>query len=127
MTEVVLDASALLARAFGEPGGERVAAVIAGASVSAANLAEVVQKLLDRGFTDQATQDFIRDLPCEIEPLEADSAVRVGFLRRSTQAFGLSLADRACLELAIRKGLPAFTADRAWAELDLGVEVVLIR
>jgi ribonuclease VapC len=127
MAEVVLDASAILARAFGEPGGERVGAVMVGAFVSAVNLAEVVQKLLERGFTEETTQDVIRDLPCEIEPLEAGSAARVGLLRRRTQALGLSLADRACLELAIRKGFPAITADRAWAELDLGVEVVLIR
>jgi PIN domain nuclease of toxin-antitoxin system len=91
------------------------------------NLAEVVQKLLERGFTEETTQDFVRDLPCEIEPLDAGGAVRVGFLRRKTQASGLSLADRACLELAMRTGVSALTADRAWAELDLGVEVVLIR
>jgi PIN domain nuclease of toxin-antitoxin system len=127
MADVVLDASAILARAFGEPGGERVGAVMVGAFVSAVNLAEVVQKLLERGLTEAATQAFVRDFPCEIEPLEADSAVRLGGLRRKAQAAGLSLADRACLELAIRKALPAMTADRAWADLDLGVEVVLIR
>ena len=35
---VVLDASALLAYAFGEPGGEAVGPLIAGALISAANL-----------------------------------------------------------------------------------------
>ena len=38
-----------------------------------------------------------------------------------------SLADRACLALAMRLGLPALTTDRAWAELDLPVEVVVLR
>jgi ribonuclease VapC len=127
MAEVVLDASALLAQAFGEPGGARVGAVMVGAFVSAVNLAEVVQKLLERGFTEETTKALVRDLPCEIEPLEAGSAVQVGLLRRRTRALGLSLGDRACVELAIRKALPVLTADRAWAELDLGIEVVLIR
>lgn len=31
------------------------------------------------------------------------------------------------LALARRLGLPAYTADRAWREVDLDVEVVLIR
>ena len=102
-------------------------AVMVGALVSAVNLAEVVQKLLEWGFSEEAAQALIDEFVCEIEPLNADDAVRVGLLRRRTQALGLSLADRACLELAIRKALPVLTADRAWAELDLGVEVVLIR
>jgi len=40
---------------------------------------------------------------------------------------GLSLADRACLALAISRDLPVITADRAWARLGLPVEVVLTR
>jgi PIN domain nuclease of toxin-antitoxin system len=31
------------------------------------------------------------------------------------------------LALATRLGVPAVTADRAWANLDLGVEIVCIR
>jgi PIN domain nuclease of toxin-antitoxin system len=44
-----------------------------------------------------------------------------------TRQHGLSLGDRACLGLARRLGLPALTADRAWLDVNSGVEVQAIR
>jgi ribonuclease VapC len=41
--------------------------------------------------------------------------------------YGLSLGDRACLALALTRGEPAVTADRQWAQLDLGIRIELIR
>ena len=39
----------------------------------------------------------------------------------------LAMADRACLATAAVRGCTALTADRAWATLDLGVDVEVIR
>jgi ribonuclease VapC len=127
MTEVVLDTSAVLAAVFGEAGADRVSAVAENSHLSTVNLVEVVQKLVDRGFGDEVIEATLNDLPCRIEPLDARTGVRAGRLRRVTRSAGLSLGDRVCLVLAERLGLPVLTADRAWAGLDLGVEVVLIR
>jgi PIN domain nuclease of toxin-antitoxin system len=44
-----------------------------------------------------------------------------------TRHAGLSLGDRACLALGEGLGYPVITADRVWASLDLGIEVVVIR
>jgi PIN domain nuclease of toxin-antitoxin system len=44
-----------------------------------------------------------------------------------TEPQGLSLADRACLVLAARLGVPALTSDGAWADADVEAEVVLVR
>jgi len=44
-----------------------------------------------------------------------------------TRSAGLSLADRACLALALRLGYGVLTADRQWSNLDIGLEVKLIR
>jgi PIN domain nuclease of toxin-antitoxin system len=48
-------------------------------------------------------------------------------LRPPTKHKGLSLADRACLALGQQLNLPVITADRVWKELDLEVEVRLVR
>jgi ribonuclease VapC len=40
---------------------------------------------------------------------------------------GLSFGDRACLALAISRGEPALTADRAWLDADVGAELAIIR
>jgi ribonuclease VapC len=39
----------------------------------------------------------------------------------------LSLADRACLSLALRLNLPVITCDRGWAELALPLRIQLVR
>lgn len=39
----------------------------------------------------------------------------------------LGQADRACLGLGLARGVPVVPADRAWAGLDLGVTIELIR
>lgn len=127
MADVVLDASAILARALDEPGIEIVEAVIVGASVSAVNVTEVAQRLVDLGADDLSVAETIRNLSCHTVPFDQELALQAGLLRRTTHTKGLSLGDRACLALGKRLNLPVYTADRAWAELDLGVEVVLIR
>jgi PIN domain nuclease of toxin-antitoxin system len=127
MTEVVLDSSAILAQLQGEMGGDLVAGYMPEAFLSAVNLAEVAQKLVNDGATDQGVRDTLADLPCDVVDFDRPMAMRVGILRRTTRERGLSLGDRACLALAERLGLPVLTADRAWADLDLGIEVVLIR
>ena len=48
-------------------------------------------------------------------------------LRSVTRHIGMSLGDRACLALGDRLGCPVVTADRVWASLDVGIEIVVIR
>ena len=60
-------------------------------------------------------------------PLDAAMAELAGTLVLQTKPFGLSLGARACLALAKTMGAPVYTADRAWAELAVGVDVRLVR
>lgn len=57
----------------------------------------------------------------------ARQAADAGALYEKTMTVGLSLADCACLTLAAELQLGAVTADRAWADIDVGVDVEVIR
>jgi ribonuclease VapC len=129
----VLDASALLALLKGEPGAERVAEALEhGAYLSAVNLAEVLSKLADWGEDPAEAQARMAQVgllgaAVAVLPFTGEDALEVARLRALTRAYGLSFGDRACLALARRLGLPALTAERAWAELDLGIPVEVLR
>jgi ribonuclease VapC len=125
----VLDASALLAAINGELGADRVRQATAqdGAVIGAVNLAEVITKLVERGFDDRAIRATVSAAQLQVVPFDEDLAYRAALLRIATRTAGLSLGDRACLALADRLGLPALTADRTWATLQLGVQVEVIR
>jgi len=123
----VLDASAVLALMNGEPGADRVAQSLDGAIMSVANAIEVGTRLMDRGASFDEAWDALDRLDIDLVDLDAELGAIAIELRGSTRAQGLSLADRACLALAVREGLPALTADRVWISLDLPCKVEVIR
>lgn len=123
----VLDASAVAALLFAEPGGVRVADAIAdGAALSAVNLSEVGTLLLRR---QQDPVSLVARLTSQVEVYSFDvtDAMAAAALSSLTRPAGLSLGDRACLALAQRLALPALTADTVWTTLELPVTVEGIR
>ncbi len=127
MSRAVLDASAILALLRNEAGSEMVDGYRGDALVSAVNIAEVAANLADQGMPPAQWHYVLALLDLEVAPFDNSQALSTGNLRQSTRRQGLSLGDRACLQLAAMRGLPAVTADRAWAELEIGVEVRVIR
>ena len=124
---VVLDASAVLAMLWNEPGAERVSEVFAGAKISAVNVAELTAKLVDRGAADHHAVGILESLSLNVIPFDKEQAIASGLLRRATRGLGLSLGDRACLTLARREGATALTIDRGWTRLEIGGVVEGIR
>ena len=124
---VVLDASALLAYLQDEPGGERVREVLAHSVMSTVNWAEVIGKARDDGVDTRGLREDLASLGLALEPFSADQAEIAGRLRERTRQLGLSLGDRACLALGSDRGETIYTADRAWLQLELGVDVETIR
>jgi ribonuclease VapC len=129
MTDAVLDASAIVAWLQSEPGAEKVADVLGSSAcaMSAVNVSEVASKLAEGGSNRDRIQEIIGALHVEVATFDTEAALDAALLRPLTSAKGLSLADRACLALAMRLGVPVVTTDRAWAALSLPVTVTLAR
>ncbi len=124
---IVLDASALLALLFDEPGARHVRDVMSPSIMTTVNLAEVLDRFARDGHDVRAVSEQLRLLPVRWIDFDRDLAERAAVMKPETAVRGLSLADRACLALAQRSGEAVLTADRAWAEVDVGVDVQLIR
>ncbi|MEJ2079149.1 MAG: type II toxin-antitoxin system VapC family toxin [Acidobacteriota bacterium] len=123
----VLDASALLTLLFREVGHERVSTVLEECAMSTVNLAEVLSRFTRDGHSSVQVLSLLEASPVEWVTFDSHHAALAADLLPRTRHLGLSLGDRACLALASSLGVPAMTADRTWTELDVGVEVQLIR
>ena len=127
MASIVFDASAIIALIRAEKGWNRVAEAMPKAVMCAVNVSEVSAKLAEWG-SDRASIEKTRAVLADlIEPFDAELAWQAGQLRPVTKSHGLSLGDRACLALAQKLGVPAMTADKAWAKLDIGIKIEVIR
>ena len=128
MNEIVLDASAMLAIIFHEPGADRLTdEILDHAVASTVNLAEVQSKLVKKGQPpDEAWEDTLSPVAAE-EPLTSEQARIAGDLIAKTEKYGLSLGDRSCLALAIALKAPVYTTEQSWRNLKLGVPIHVIR
>lgn len=127
MSEVVLDASALLALINEERGWQAVETVIDQAAISTVNLSEVIAKLAEVNTPEFLIQQTLNQLNLDVILFDETQALIAGLLRPPTKALGLSFGDRACLALAIHQNLPVLTTDQAWTRVALSVEVRVTR
>ena len=124
---IVLDASALLAFLFRETGHEQVREALGDACISTVNLSETLGRFARDGHDPEPVAAGISKTGINVVDFTETQALICARLLPQTRELGLSLGDRACIALAIERGIGAMTADRLWMELRSQVDVCLIR
>jgi ribonuclease VapC len=128
MIEYILDSTALIALVSLETGSQRIVELLENSAVSAVNLAETANKLLEKGFSVAQVRESLAKLELKVENWSEDMAYRSAEFTRFNKSHGLSLGDRACLTLAKQLHATAVTSDRAWRRVpSLGVPIMIFR
>jgi ribonuclease VapC len=127
LSEVVLDASALLALVQKETGAEQVIPLMPQAVISAVNFCETVQRLRRGGMPLESVTMVLTPLVPEPVVFDRATAYVAASIHEKTRGQGISFGDCACLALALMRGVPAVTAERKWDQCDIGVQIIRIR
>ncbi len=121
----VIDASVVLAWLQDEPGADAAEPMLMEGVIGAANWSEVLQKARQAGAQPELVGRLLTSFGLEVTDVTQADAERAAALWR--RGSGLSLADRLCLALSLRLGIPAATSDAAWRSEPTGAMVTLIR
>lgn len=122
-----IDSSALLAMMQDAPGGSLVGVKLHHSAISALNLSQVLEYCCEHGIEAEGMVENLVALGLRIEPFGLDDARKVAEITRENPGSSLGLGDLACLALAARLEVPALTADRSWLEVEIGVEIRVLR
>lgn len=123
--KTVVDASVVLAWLQDEPGADEAEPMLMEGLIGAANWSEVLQKTRQHGGPVEVVGRLLASFGLRVVAVTAaDAEVAAAIWRQGTP---LSLADRLCLALGLRLGLPVATADAAWGGIDDGPAVLVIR
>jgi ribonuclease VapC len=124
MTAVV-DASVVLAWLQDEPGADEAEPMLMEGLIGAANWSEVLQKAKQHGAPVDVVARLLASFGLTVVDVTSEDAEVAARLWRAGGA--LSLADRLCLALGVRSEFVVATADAAWAGVDDGPQVVVVR
>jgi PIN domain nuclease of toxin-antitoxin system len=125
----VLDASALLAWLYDEPGAGVVDAVLDAAAISTAGLGEVLAVVAAGGADPAVIADDLGRLGLDAIDLGAEDAASIPAIVTTAMQAGvaLSLGESAAIALArTLGGVPVLTTEAAWKRLEVGVPIVVV-
>jgi PIN domain nuclease of toxin-antitoxin system len=121
----VVDASVVLAWLQDEPGSDEAEGHLVAGIIGAANWSEVLQKARQHGAEPGLVARLLVSFGLEVADVTTEDGERAAELWQPGAS--VSLADRLCLALGLRLGLPVVTTDKAWRSLLGGPEVTLVR
>jgi ribonuclease VapC len=114
----VLDASALMALINNEVGASLIAENIDKSCISSVNFTEVLSKMLEQGVPVADASRVLDNFGLDIIPFDVEQIMGTSLLRIASKQYGLSLADRICLNLGKILKLPILTTDQIWAKMN---------
>ncbi|MFP3012161.1 MAG: type II toxin-antitoxin system VapC family toxin [Rickettsia sp.] len=127
MNNVIFDASTLLALIKNESVNIELKKLLGNVSMSSVNVSEVAGILLESGMSYQECKNYIEPFVNSIVPFDEEQSFLAATIKKQTRHLGLSLGDRACITLWLITGYPIYTADKAWANVQLNCKIILIR
>ena len=123
----VIDSSALLAFIREEPGADKVEGVLDDCRISAVNYLECARKMIEKNPQERTILENLNALDLDVVSYSFEQSLVAADMVLAVKGKNISLGDLASLSLARHLRLPAITADKAWAKLKLGVEIIVIR
>jgi ribonuclease VapC len=123
----VLDGSAPVTFLRNVPGADKVAPVLFRSGISGVNLAESTSKLVATGKPLDAAALADRTSPHRARAFDLRSGEARSVYMAGHAGDGLSVGNRARIALDLQERLPVLTAERKWADVDVGVKPELIR
>lgn len=124
---IVLDSSAVLAVLLKEPGADRVEDAFEQGVISAASLAEILSKALQRGFDLQGAYERIIAFDLEVYPVDEAQAILAAEISKAPRQLDLSLGDRLCVALAMTLQTELLTGDTGMSMFDAGIPITKFR
>ena len=121
----VIDASVVLAWLQEEPGSDDAEALLMEGIIGAANWSEELQKATQHGVPAELVGRLLASFGLRVRDVTRQDGEGAAALWR--RGSGISLADRLCLALGLRLGLPVATADGRWADVVGAPELLLVR
>ena len=124
----VLDSSAIVALLRHEPGVANILKYKEGLFIASAVIAtESAAKLVCAGTHRIEAERLVLSIVPEILPFDEEDMAIILKFAPAAREYGLSLADMACISLAIKEKCPVITADKAWKKLKIPAEVIVFR
>lgn len=98
-----------------------------GGVISAVHFSETLAKADDYGIRRAEVLALAAQLGLTVLPFDEEDALAAAGLRPVVRGRKISFADRACLGVGLRRGLPILTGDHEWERLGLDVDVDVFR